>query len=185
MIRALETPSRGQGRRGISIIEVMIVISGVALLLGLCAISLRILMQLNVDTQARLSESRALEQLAGQFRADVHAATAVLLRAEPKEASARPRLRLQLEPDHDVTYRLGDGCVLRDETRSGKMVYHQSYALPRGRAGRFEERTEASHRLVALVMTPKLGKKRTDPAPPLEIVAAAGRVRLLKQEAGS
>ena len=90
-----------------------------------------------------------------------------------------------MEPDHSVTYGVRDGSVVRDESRAGKPIRHEAYLLPRGRVARFEQRSEAAHRLVALVMTQVAGKSRTDPPLPLEVVALPGKDRFVKRGAGS
>jgi hypothetical protein len=172
-------------RRGISIIELMIVVSGVAMMLGLCAISLKLLIQLNADAQARLGTSRALERLAVQLRDDVHSCEAVELIPDPKTSTSTASLRLAMEPDHHVIYAVRDDGLVRDESRAGKPVRHESYSLPRGRVVLFAQRTEADHRLVALIVTQPAGRSRTNPPSPLEIVALPGKDRPVKQGAGS
>jgi hypothetical protein len=185
MIRQAPEKSSTSSRRGISLIEVMIVITGVAMMLGLCAISLQLLMQLNSDAQARLSAARALERLSGQLRDDVHACAAVELAPDPKAPTGPTGLRLRLEPDHVVTYGVRQGSLIRDESRGGKTFRHESYSLPRGRTARFERRIEGGHPLVALVMTQDSGKRRTDLRLPLEIVAFPGKDRFIQRGAGS
>lgn len=171
-------------RRGITIIEVLIVITGVSMMLGLCAITLQLLMQLNAEGQARLRGAVGLERLSQQLRDDVHACRSAQLAADDKAPAKPPRLRLTIEPDHSVSYEIGDGNVVRDESRAGKTVRHESYSLPRGRVARFEERKEAAHRLLALVVTHVGGKSRTDPPRPLEVVASPGKYHLEKREGG-
>ena len=94
-------------------------------------------------------------------------------------------MRLAIEPDHSVTYGLHEGRVDRDELRAGKAVRHESFPLPRGSLARFEQRTEAKNRLVALVMTGFAGKSKSERPLPLEIVAAPGKGRFVKRGAGS
>jgi len=181
MIHRPGIKSRIDSRRGITIIEVLVVITGVAMMLGICAITLQLLMQLNADGQRRLSAAVALERLSRQLRDDVHACRAARLAADLEAPAKPPGLRLVIEPDHSVTYQIGDGSIVRDESRSGKAVRHESYSLRRGQAARFEERAEAAHRLVALVVTHVAGKSRTDPPRPLEVVALPGKDRFEKR----
>jgi len=182
MIRSTGTKSWIRSRRGITILEVLIVVTGVALMLGLCAISLQILMQLNADGQARLRAAVALERLSRQLRDDVHTCELAQLAADLKAPVKPAGLRLTMEPDHTVTYEVRDGSVVRDEARAGKTVRHESYSLPRGQVARFEQRNEAAHKLVALVVTQVAGKSGTDPPAPLEVVALPGKDRLDRLE---
>jgi len=184
MIRRTGIESPISSRRGITIIEVLILITGVAMMLGLCAISLQLLMQLNADGQARLRGAMALERLSRQLRDDVHGCEAAQLAADLKTPVKPAGLRLTMEPDHSVTYEVRDGSVVRDESRAGKTVRHESYSLPPHRVARFEERQEVAHRLVALVVTQVPGKSRTDPAWPLEVVALPGKDRLERRGGG-
>ena len=48
----------GSSRRGITILEIMVVMTGVAAMLALCALTIQLLMRLNDDGHARLSRSR-------------------------------------------------------------------------------------------------------------------------------
>jgi len=185
MIHSTGMKSSIGSRRGITIIEVLIVVTGVAMMLGLCAISLQVLMQLNADGQARLRGALALERLSRQLRDDVHGCELAQLAADPKAPVKPAGLRLTMVPDHTVTYEVHDGSVVRDESRSGKAVRHESYFLPRGRVARFEQRNEAAHKLVALVVTQVAGKSGTDPPAPLEVVALPGKDRLEKRGGGS
>ena len=139
------------------------------MMLGICAITLQLLMQLNADGQAQSEGAVGLERLSQQLRDDVHACRSAQLAADDKAPAKPPRLRLTIEPDHSVSYEIGDGNVVRDESRAGKTVRHESYSLPRGRVARSRRASqEAAHRLVALVVTHVAGKSRTDPPRPLE-----------------
>jgi hypothetical protein len=163
-------------RRGITIIEVLVVATGVVLLLGLCAISIQILMRLNGDGMARYTAAASLERLARQVRYDAHASeTAEIF--EEKQAGKPAGLRLVLEPNHVVTYAEGDGGVVRTESRGDKVARHETYALSRGGSARFELREEGSRPMVAMVVTRSTGKSQAEPPRPLEVVALRGKDR--------
>jgi hypothetical protein len=164
-------------RRGITIIEVMVVMSGVAVMLGLCALTLQLLLRLNADSQARLSAAAALDRLAGQFRQDVHACNAAGLDDKPGGATASPSLRLNLGPSRTVSYEARDGRVVRSESESGKSTRHESYTLARMSSVQFQVRDEAARRFVALVVTRSTGKNAIDPPRPLEVLALLGKNR--------
>ncbi len=54
---------RRSSRRGITILEIMVVMTGVAAMLALCALTIQLLMRLNADGHARLSAAVSLERL--------------------------------------------------------------------------------------------------------------------------
>ena len=178
MKRMSANMSTRSARRGITIIEVMIVVTGVAMLLGLCAVSIQVLMRLNADVQGRYGAAVALERLARQLRDDSHASETALITVDEKKAGKPASLRLVFEPDHAVVYDLGDGGVARTESRGGKRVRHEKYALARGADARFELRDEGSRRLVVLVTTRPAGKSQAEPLRPLEVVALQGKDRV-------
>jgi hypothetical protein len=182
MIRRPEIKSTLESRRGITIMEVLVVITCVAMLLGICAVTLRLLMQLSTDGRARLSAVAALDRLSRQLRDDVHACRSARLVVDDKSPVKPTGLRVTIELDRSVSYDVGDGGIVRDELRSGKAVRHETYFLSRGRVARFEERTEGAHKLLALVVTDVAGKSRTDPPRPLEVLALPGKDRLGRLE---
>jgi hypothetical protein len=165
-------------RRGITIIEVLIVVTGVAMLLGLCAVSIQVLMKLNGDVQGRYGAAVALERLARQLRDDAHASETAAITIDEKKVGKAAGLRLAFEPDHVVVYELDNGGVVRTESRAGKAVRHEKYALARGTGARFELRDEGSRRLVALITTRPVGKSQAEPPRPLELVALQGKDRV-------
>ena len=178
MIHNKETPERPLARRGITMIEVLILITCVAVMLGLCAVTIQLMLRLYVDGQARLSTSVMMERLARQLREDVHAGESA--RIEPAVArgsNRRASLSLGLEAGHAVTYKLLDGAIARDETLGGKNVRHESYSLPRGREARFELGTLGGRKSVALHLTSSPGPSHAEPPRPLEVVAVVGKHR--------
>ena len=86
----------------------IVVISGLAVLLGLCAVTIQLVMRVSSEAQSRRSNSAALGRLAEQFREDVHGCD---------DAQARPHdgLRLTRTPRHVIDYRTRDGRVDRIE----------------------------------------------------------------------
>jgi type II secretory pathway pseudopilin PulG len=164
-------------RRGITIIEVMIVVTVVTMLLAVCAVSIQLLMRLNADVQGRFNATVALDRLARQVRADSHASATAQIVGDEKNKARPAGLRLVFEADHTVTYQSADGGMVRTESRGGKVIRHETYALPRGNVGRFELRDESSRRLVVLVMARVANPNKPEPLRPLEIVALQGKDR--------
>jgi hypothetical protein len=171
------TRSAKAARRGITIIEVLIAATAIAMLLGLCAVSMQVLMKLNADGMARYSAAASFERLARQVRDDTHASETALIAADEKKTQSPAALRLVMGPDHVVVYTAGDGGVVRTESRRGKVVRHETFALFRGAGARFEIRHEGSRSLVALAVTRAAGTGTAEPPRPLEVVALQGKDR--------
>jgi hypothetical protein len=168
-----------RARRGITIIEVLVVLTGVAAMLGLCAVTIQLLLRLNADGQARLSASAALDRLATQFREDVHACDAAELveKAAGKPDGAAATLRTNRGPQLVITYEARDGRIARVESDSGKASRHESYLLDRGSAVHFERRDDGPRRFVAMVVSRRAGKDQPDPPRSLEVLALEGKDR--------
>lgn len=97
-------PMRLQRRRGVSLIEVMVVISMGTIFLSLTVGTIHLLMRAQSTAGKALLQTQTLCRLSEQFRRDVHAATAaeVTPAAEDKPAV----LKLTLPGERSVTYEL-------------------------------------------------------------------------------
>ena len=170
-------------RRGISLIELLVVMSSVAIVLGLCAVTIQLLFRLNADGHARFSASASFARLASQFREDIHASDRVALLpaakagAGPGEPKAATSLRLTRGPQTVITYEAREGRVARVETASGTMKGHESYVVGKSNMVAFERRDERSLRFVVMVMSRKVGKDALEPPRPLEVLALQGKDR--------
>jgi len=167
---------RHSSRRGITILEIMVVMTGVAAMLALCAVTIQLLMRLNADGHARLSAAVSLDRLGRQIRQDAHASDAAHL--DQKAAGKPASLRLTLEPKHDVLYEPQRREIVRVETKDGKLSRRESYSLPPGSDSRFEIRDEGARRLVVLVVTHDSGKNPIEPPRPMEVAALQGKDRV-------
>jgi hypothetical protein len=159
-----------------TLIEVVVVMTGVATMLGLCAVTIQVLMRLNTDSQARLSAATNLDRLASQFREDVHDCDGARLGGKAGEAAAS--LRLTLGPGRVITYAAREGRVDRTESGSGPTSRHESYALVHGSVVRFADRDEGPRRYVAMVVTPRAEKEPIDRLRSWEVLALRGKDRL-------
>ena len=109
-------------------------VTGVAMLLGLCAVSIQLLMRLNADVQGRYGAAVALERLARQLRDDAHASETAQIAADQKTAGKAGACAWCSSPIMSSSTSSGDGGVVRTESRAGKVVRHETYALPAGPA---------------------------------------------------
>ena len=85
-------------RRGITILEIMVVMTGVAAMLALCALTIQLLMRLNDDGHARLTAAVSLERLARQIRQDAHASDTAQLDQKSRGEARQPATDLRAQP---------------------------------------------------------------------------------------
>jgi type II secretory pathway pseudopilin PulG len=157
-------------RHGYSLIEMIVVISGLAVLLGLCAITIQLVMRVGSDAQSRRSNAAALGRLAEQFREDVHG-------CDDAQAQSPGGLRLTRSPRVVIDYQTRDGRVDRIESVDGQASRHESFTLGRHSTVVFERRDDGPRRFLALVVDPNARTGRPDPARPMEILALVGMDR--------
>lgn len=157
-------------RRGISLIEVMVVVTSVAILLGLCAVTMQFLFRVESEAQARRGAAAALGRLAEQFREDAHA-------SEDTELRPQSGLRLKVDPRTAIDYEIGPGRVTRVEATGGQAARRESFALGRHVSAAFERREDGPRRFLALVVRREPTRSQPDPPHPLEILALVGKDR--------
>ena len=120
--------------RGFSLIEMLVVITVSAALLGICTSILHLLMRSERAGRDHLHQATSAARLARQFRNDVHAA---ITPPAPGDA-ARPGWRFELAPGQTVVYRIEPGRVDRTEWERQKLRRQESYDLPAGDTARIE-----------------------------------------------
>ena len=178
MIQRIGNQGATSARRGITLIEVLVLITGAAVMLGLCAVTIQLLLRLHADSQAKVSSSLVLDRLARQLRDDAHASESARLdTTDPKAKDKRPSLTFGATASESVRYVVGEHVVARDETKNGNRVRHESYSLERDQTARFELFDESGHRMIRLLVTREPGKHHTEPPRPLEVVAAVAKHR--------
>jgi type II secretory pathway component PulJ len=167
---------RTRRRRGITIIETIVLMTAVAAMLGLCVVMLQLLMRLSADSRTRLDGATSLDRLARQFRRDVHEAGAA--RQLERPAAKLLGLRLEPGPRHTVEYQLMEnGKIARVETRNENLVRREIYDIPRSGGGRarlvLTERD--GKRFAGLRVDRQASRNPSDPERPYEILALVGK----------
>jgi hypothetical protein len=167
-------------RRGITLIEIIVVITGVATVLGMCAVTIQLLLRLNTDGQARLGASEAFDRLASQFRQDVHACNEVEIgrpvSGQPAVVAAE-RLRMTLGSQRVVTYEMSKSTVIRVQSGPAKPLGHESYRLGRDPVVQFESRTEGPHSFIAMIVARRGDQEPLGLSQPIEVLALRGKDR--------
>jgi type II secretory pathway component PulJ len=156
--------------RGFTLIEMLVIMTGVSAVLGLCVVTIQLLMRVSSDAQERRGAAAALGRLAEQFRKDVHGWDDAQLRMSAE-------LRLGDGRRVSVTYTARDGRVERLESTGAQVVRHDAYALGRGGSATFERRDDGPRRFLVLVVIRKARAGRLDPPRPIEVLALVGKDR--------
>ena len=140
MIRNPAQRSARSAHRGFTLIEALVVVTGVSTVIGVCALTIGVLLRVSAAGQERLSSAIADDRISRQLRDDVHNSERAQLLPREEARGEPPGLRLTLPADHLITYTVREGSIVREESRAGKKVRHESYVLRRNRVARFEQR---------------------------------------------
>lgn len=165
-------------RRGVSLVEMLIVISVATVIVGTCTTMLHLLLRTERDQTRAMRMAVTMSRLSQLFRDDVHGATRGAI---VSPAGASPRLTLSLADAREIVYSAEGAFLQRVENRQGTEVHRDTFHFPAGSKGRFEE--EPSPRLMRLaidVAAPiphQMPEGRTPLAPPrtLQIEALLNR----------
>lgn len=173
---AQKSPARAKPkRRGITLIEMLVLITATTTALGLCATTIQLLLRLKADAQSRYSATVSLDRLARQLRSDAHAAS--LARLETAQGGKTASLYLELGPKHAVVYEPRKSAVGRLETEDGRITHRESFALLHPGEVEFETRHEAGNLFVVVVIRKRDAKLGTHTPLSLEVVARVGKER--------
>ncbi|SIO07868.1 hypothetical protein SAMN05444166_2339 [Singulisphaera sp. GP187] len=156
---------RRKRRPGYVIVELMLVMSALVIIFGVCVVLMHGLMKLDRAGRAHLAEASSRDRLARQFRVDVRSAS----RSKPGLEDPTPSDHLELDrPDgHVIEYRVHKGRIVRDEHDKGGQVFsHEAYRLPSRALPRFQFRQDEKALFVLLqwnLETAREGTRSSDP----------------------
>lgn len=136
-------------RRGYTLIEMLVVVTVSAVLMGVAVQVLYLLARLERGGRESVGRATIVARLADQFRSDVHAA----LRSMPAAGAEKSQWRFALAGDSAVAYRALPGEVERREQVAGKPARQESYALPAESVAEIVIRTEPAPTVASLVIT--------------------------------
>jgi hypothetical protein len=169
-------------RRGYMIVELLLVLTALVIVFGLCVGLIHSLLRLDRAGRDHLAEATTRGRLARQFRQDVRAAS----RSSLSEGPAPPLGRLELEaPDgRVVVYEPGDGRLLRIERAGDRQVRREEYRFPSRAAAQFRSRREDGASFVILTLRRK-GGATSGPQRESDYEALLGRdARLARRQGG-
>jgi len=160
-----------ESRRGFTLIEVMVLMTSVAVMLGMSVVVLQLTLRLETDARGRFDRSTLLNRLAERFRADVHGARGVDV--DPKQPEA---LRVESASGRSIEYRTkGAGEVARVESEGDKVVHRETFRVPQTGAIRLELWEVDGRRFAVLSIETLTRPDRIDPSRTLEVLALVGK----------
>lgn len=118
-------------RRGMSLAETLVAMMVGSIIAGIGVTLIGSLLRTEHVGRRHLSETRALDRLAEQFAADVHAATQVDVRLDITDPKApAPLVSFTAATGERIDYRQQERALLRRESRDGTVVRQDAYRLP-------------------------------------------------------
>jgi hypothetical protein len=164
-------------RRGITMIEMVVLMTGVAAMLGLCTVLLQLFMKLDADSRARVQGASAAARLAEQFRLDVHSARSARLVDGAAGGKAPVGLRLEPGADRTIDYQVkGIGIVQRVESRKGAPPHRERYEVPHtGPVKLLLEQEKSGPTFATLAMDREVAMDRTETPRAVEVTALVGK----------
>ena len=114
-------------RRGYSLIEMIVVMTVGATLMGIAVTLLGVLLQAERDGRTHIGQNASLNRLADQFRRDVHAAAANL---PPRRTTPESPPGGSIWPaGHSVWYVAGRDEIVREERIGRTILRQESYTF--------------------------------------------------------
>jgi hypothetical protein len=114
-------------RRGVSLTELLVLMSSCVLILQMSAMLLHRAMRIELDSRSFIEAERSCSRLEHQFREDIHEAISVNIKnAKP---TAGEFLVLQLPEAQTVTYSRSNGNIGRVMSRQGKVLARDDFAF--------------------------------------------------------
>ncbi len=139
--------NRASLRRGVSLVELLIVISVATVIVGICVTTIHVLLRSERDQSRAIQTAVTISRLSEVFREDVHAASQGELLAVEGQP---PRLMLTGADGRKIVYSASEHVAERVETASGTPVHRDLFHFPSGSAVRLER--DETPRLVRIAI---------------------------------
>jgi hypothetical protein len=146
-------------RRGFSLIEVVLVIGGVAMLLGMSTGLLHLMLRLDRVGRSHYAETATIGRLSRQFRQDVRAAVGT--KASDPDEGPLAKLELVMSEGHVVSYESRERGLTRTERQGESVRRREGYALPSCAGPRFLVRKDDDRVWVSLRL-PRVAEPRPE-----------------------
>jgi hypothetical protein len=153
-------------------LEMVVLMTGVAAMLGLCVVLLQLLMKLDTDSRSRLVGATTVARLSEQFRRDVHGARSAHLAEHAQGSSTAAGLQLDPGTDRSIVYTAkGTGIVERVETRKGSPARRERYEIPHGGTVRLSLPEQSGRTFATLGIDREAASDGSASAPAVEVTA--------------
>jgi hypothetical protein len=154
------TQRRKNLSHGVSLTELLVLMSSCTLILSMSGILLHRVMHIEVDSRSIIDAERSCSRLAHQLREDVHDATSIDIKNDkPTDGEL---LLLQLPQDQTVAYSRSDRGIARVMSRKRKVVARDEFAFQRSCT--VEVREEQSPKRVVLMVASPVVDQSNDKA---------------------
>jgi len=154
-------------RAGYSLIELVVVMTVGAMMLGVAVGLLAMLLRTECAARDHLYHCTVLGRLADQFRRDAHAANA-------GNVDGPQRMQLELALNRTVTYHRRPGRIVRVEQVGQTAERRESFALPPAATASFEVHIDTTPTIASLAITRTTGESGQLPSATLRIDAVLG-----------
>lgn len=136
----------GNTRRGIMLVELVVVMSSATIVLSMSAVMIHRIMRVQSSAYEFFDVERSALRLGSQFRNDVHAATDASLQVADNETV----LTLQRADDQTVRYERAEANVVRLLINNGDIVARESFAFPTDTRWTIEEQKNPRRFVISL-----------------------------------
>ena len=158
-------------RRGLSLIEMLVVITASAMIIGLIVGMIQMLIRADRAARDHLVRSAAVNQLSRSLTQQVRAA----VKADCVQRDETATLQLKLGDDADVEFQSRTDTVIRTDREAGHVRRQEKYALPARSEARFEIRSDDGSTTVCLVVTQRTSQPDQGPSREYRVEATLGR----------
>ncbi len=135
-----------RARAGYSLVELMAVMSGMAVVVGGAIVLMQLMLGMSGEVRQRTYAIAMLGRLAEQFRRDVHNA-----QGEPRVAADHVSAEIGLPGGETVRWETNErGELCRRESVGQKSLRENTYSLPKGTSATFALQKQGPARIVAL-----------------------------------
>jgi prepilin-type N-terminal cleavage/methylation domain-containing protein len=130
-----------RARRGVSLIELLIVISIGTVIIGLCVTTMHVLLRVERDQARSLRSAMVLSRVRQLFADDVHRGAKAKI--ETGDGDKR-LLEVAVEGAGRVVYSAGEHVLQREELDGEQLKHRDEFHFPPGTAFHFEQEPEPS-----------------------------------------
>lgn len=168
------------GRRGFSLLEILVVMAGMSMVLGVCISLIYGLLRMERSGRAILAEGQVTARMARDFRRDLRAAQSVDL-GSVASGQARQAV-LRLPGKRTVEYRAEKRQVIRTVSEENEIRGREVYRLNRSGRAHFDREKGSTSTIVRLVVDSAPGSAGSGTEASCVIEAILGRdARFLKE----